>query len=208
MNKNGGYPPYFGANRQFGYCKILVKSGKQKHIVFSKNNSYLARNTPPPTLTNKHRQCRQVGQYWVLHPRLRQQSPLSWHQSPLTNAYLGLAWSSLYVFSHYWKKVQHMRWFPCYLRDVNLKDHAQHSLGPWDKNSLNGPPQVGGGRLWCARKWQSEDLPWGRRCVNWCGSEQGGGRVEVTGVFNWSSPRSKTLIIIERLPSSQMSCYS
>ena len=76
-----------------------------------------------------------------------------------------------------------------------------------DKNSVNSPPQVGGGRLWCARKWQSEALPWGRPCENWCGWEHGGGGVEVTGVFfNWSSPRSKTLIMIERLPSSQMSC--
>ena len=166
----------------------------------------LPRNTPPPPLTKRQRQCRQVGQYWVLHPRLRQQSPLSWHQSPLTNAYLGLAWSSLYVFSHYWKKVQHMRWFPCYLRDVNLQNHAQHSLSPKDKNSVNSPPQVGGGRLWCARKWQSEALPWGRRCENWCGWELGGGGVEVTGVFNWSSPRSKTWIMIERFPSPQMSC--
>ena len=30
-----------------------------------------------------------------------------------------------------------MRWFPCYLREVNLQDHPpQHSLSPYDKTLL------------------------------------------------------------------------
>ena len=120
---------------------------------------------PPPTLTSSHWVDSDTKAHWPM--------PIwDWLQvHTMSSVTIG-------------KKVQHMRWFPCYLRDVNLKDHAQHSLSPWDKNSLNSPPQVGGGRLWCARKWQSKALPWGRRCENWCGWELGGGGVEVTGVFS------------------------
>ena len=77
-------------------------------------------SSPPPPLTKRHRQA-QVGSVVRLansgsSTHARQQSlGWQWHQSPLTNAYLGLASSSHFVFSHYWKKVQHMRWFPCYI---------------------------------------------------------------------------------------------
>ena len=39
MSKNGGYPPYLGINGQFRQYKVLVKSGKQRHILPTKNNS-------------------------------------------------------------------------------------------------------------------------------------------------------------------------